>query len=65
MSRNRGGRPRKPLPEGIGEVADDAVAYRSTRNGRPMTKARVFALRKEHKIPAAPTSARGRNQYDD
>ncbi len=63
MSRNRG-RPRKPLPHGIGEYSDAAVAEMSTLSGRKMSKERVRALRNEHKIGKAPLTTRQGNQYD-
>ena len=65
MSRRRRGRPRGPLPDGIGEYPDDTVAAMSTANGRPLTRQAVFALRSRRGIPPAPVERRRRNQYDD
>lgn len=62
-------RERRELPEGIGEMSDDAVAYLSEQRGEPITRQAVRQLRDRRGIPPADERARAaweqRRREDD
>jgi hypothetical protein len=47
------GRPRRPLPEGIGQVCDEAVAALARERGERLSAGAVKQLRRRRGIAAA------------